>query len=71
MATQLKTASGRSANPSPSLFVTAARSFRVPTPVAGSEVLVVVSALARSRGPFPTLDHRPPGERTDCPFARR
>ncbi len=27
--------------------------FRVPTPVAASEVLVVVSALARSRGPFP------------------
>jgi hypothetical protein len=28
-------------------------SFRVPTPAAGSEVLVVVSALARARGPFP------------------
>jgi hypothetical protein len=27
--------------------------FRVPTPLAASEVLVVVSALARSRGPFP------------------
>ena len=27
--------------------------FRVPTPFAASEVLVVVSALARSRGPFP------------------